>query len=114
MVAGGGGSIVNVSSFAAVEPSQRFKLSSVFRAGLSALTKLYCEEFSKDNVRMNNVLPGYVENWPQSQEVFAEIPAGRLAKLDEIAATIEFLLTDNAAYINGQNIVVDGGLVRGI
>src|SRR5581483_11014626 len=55
----GGGAIVNVSSFAAVEPSVAFPLSSAFRAALSAVTKLYATEYGAANIRMNNVLPGF-------------------------------------------------------
>ena len=108
------GAIVNVSSFAAREPSARFPVSSVVRASLSAFTKLYVAEHAASGIRMNNVLPGYIDNWPQSAETLARIPAGRLGRTDEIAATIAFLLSPAAAYINGQDILVDGGLVRGI
>jgi NAD(P)-dependent dehydrogenase (short-subunit alcohol dehydrogenase family) len=114
MKAVSGGAIVNVSSFAAREPSARFPVSSVVRASLSAFTKLYVAEHAASGIRMNNVLPGYIDNWPQSAETLARIPAGRLGRTDEIAATIAFLLSPAAAYINGQDILVDGGLVRGI
>lgn len=110
----GGGAIVNISSFAAREPSLRFPLSSVMRAGLSAFAKLYVQEHAASKIRMNNLLPGYVENWPQTGETLSQIPMGRPATLDEIAGTISFLLSRDGAYINGQDILVDGGMVRGI
>lgn len=110
----GRGSIVNVSSFAAREPSARFPVSSVMRAGLSAFVKLYVGEHAGSGIRMNNVLPGYIDNWPQPLDLVARIPAGRLGRLEEIAGTIAFLLSPDAAYINGQDILADGGFVRGI
>jgi NAD(P)-dependent dehydrogenase (short-subunit alcohol dehydrogenase family) len=114
MSARGTGAIVNVSSFAAIEPSQKFPVSSVVRAGLSAFTKLFVEEYAGFGVRMNNVLPGFINNWRQPEEIIGRIPTGRQGYLDEVAATIAFLLSPSAAYINGQNILVDGGLVRSI
>jgi NAD(P)-dependent dehydrogenase (short-subunit alcohol dehydrogenase family) len=110
----GGGAIVNVSSFAAREPSPAFPLSSVMRAGLSAFTRLYVQEHAPSGMRMNNLLPGYVENWPQTPATLSRIPMGRCATLDEIVGTIAFLLSPDGAYVNGQDILVDGGLVRGI
>ena len=114
MVQLGGGSIVNVSSFGAVEPSPKFPVSSVMRAGLSAFAKLYVEAYARNGIRMNNVLPGFIDNWPQSAEVITRIPVGRLGALEEVAATIAFLVSPAAGYITGQNISVDGGLVRSI
>ncbi len=114
MVAQGGGAIVNISSFAAREPSARFPVSSVMRAGLAAFTRLYVAEYANAGIRMNNLLPGLFENLTQTPESVAAIPAKRLGRLEEIAGTAAFLLSTDAAYINGQDILVDGGLVRGI
>lgn len=110
----GGGGIVNISSFAAREPSSRFPVSSVMRAGLTAFTKLYVQEHGRSGIRMNNVLPGYIDNWPQPAELAAGIPARRLGRPSEIAGTVSFLLSAEAAYVTGQDILVDGGLVSGI
>ncbi|WP_342643903.1 SDR family oxidoreductase [Rhodoligotrophos ferricapiens] len=114
LAAAGGGSIVNISSFAAREPDGRLAVSSVIRAGLTAFAKLYAAEHASAGIRMNNLLPGYMENAPQDPQVTARIPSRRLGAMNELAATAAFLLSADAAYINGQDILVDGGLVRGI
>ena len=106
------GSIVNVSSTAGVEPNPAFPTSSVFRAGLAAFAKMFSDEHAADNVRMNNVLPGFVDNFPVKDEILAKIPMQRYGKVDEAAALIAFLASDKAAYITGQNIRFDGGMTR--
>lgn len=109
-----GGTIINISSFAAVEPDQAFPTSSVFRAGLAAYAKMISGKYAADNVRMNNVLPGFIDSLPENAEFRARIPMGRYGTMDEMAATIAFLASDAAAYITGQNIQVDGGITRGV
>jgi NAD(P)-dependent dehydrogenase (short-subunit alcohol dehydrogenase family) len=106
------GSIVNISSFAALEPSIKFPISSVMRSALASYVKLYSQQYAGVGIRMNAVLPGYIDSYQQSEELIKTIPAGRLGMVDEIAATVSFLLSDGAAYINGQNIPVDGGLSK--
>ena len=81
----GGGAIVNISSFAAVEPDPVFPTSAVFRAGLAAFTKLYADQYAKDGIRMNNVLPGFIDSLPEKAERRAAIPAGRYGHSDEMA-----------------------------
>lgn len=108
------GSIVNVSAFAAVEPSYAFPSSSTIRAALSGFTKLYADKYARDRIRMNNILPGYLDNWEWSTDLLDSIPAGRAGSLEEIANVVAFLLSDEASYITGQNILVDGGLNRAI
>lgn len=112
MAKGGGGAIVNISSVGAIEPTPRFPLSSALRAALAGFTKLYADAHAADNIRMNNLLPGFVDNYPADPETLAAIPAGRYARMDEIGETAAFLVSDAAAYITGQNIRVDGGLAR--
>jgi NAD(P)-dependent dehydrogenase (short-subunit alcohol dehydrogenase family) len=109
-----GGSIVNVSTAWAFEPSPMFPTSAVFRAGLAAYTKLAADALAADGVRINNVLPGWIDSLPQTDERRDSVPMKRYGRSEEIAATIAFLLSDGAAYITGQNIRVDGGLMRGI
>ncbi len=110
----GGGAIVNISTVGAIEPSLRFPLSSSLRAALAGFTKLYAEAHAADNIRMNNLLPGFVDNYPENAEILAEIPMGRYARMDEIGETAAFLVSDAAGSITGQNIRVDGGLARSI
>jgi NAD(P)-dependent dehydrogenase (short-subunit alcohol dehydrogenase family) len=115
MVAQGGGTIVNISTFAAFEPDPTFPTSGVFRAGLAAFTKLFADAHAGQNVRMNNVLPGFIDSLPEKEEFRARIPMGRYgSSYGEIAATVAFLASDGAGYITGQNIRVDGGITRSV
>lgn len=110
----GGGAIVNVSTFGAVEPSLAFPVSSAVRAGLGAFVKLYADRYGPSGVRMNSVLPGFIETYDVDDDTLARIPARRVGGVAEIAATVAFLLSDGGAYITGQSVVVDGGLIRSI
>ena len=110
----GGGAIVNISTAWAFEPTAMFPTSAVFRAGLAAYTKLFADAYAKDNVRMNNVLPGWIDSLPATEERREQVPMGRYGSSDEIAATVSFLCSEGAGYITGQNLKVDGGLMRGI
>lgn len=114
MVAQGGGSIVNISTFATFEPDATFPLSGVFRAGLAAFTKLFVDEYAASNVRMNNVLPGFIDNFPVAEATLSRIPAGRYGKVEEVSELIAFLAGERAAYINGQNIRIDGAITRSV
>ena len=115
MAAQGGGAIVNITTFATFEPSPVFPTSAVFRAGLAAFTKLFADEFAPQGVRMNNVLPGFIDSLPEKEAFRAQIPMGRYgSSRNEIGETIAFLLSDAAGYITGQNIRVDGGLTRSV
>ena len=109
------GSIINISTFAAFEPDPVFPTSGVFRAGLAAFTKLYSDKYAADNIRMNNVLPGFIDSLPEKEEFRTRIPMGRYGKsYEEIASVIAFLASDGGAYITGQNIRVDGGITRSV
>ena len=114
MAAQGGGAIVNISSAWAFEPAEIFPTSAVFRAGLASFTKIFADSYAGKNVRMNNVLPGWIDSLPATEERRESVPMGRYGKAEEIAATIAFLLSDGAGYITGQNIRVDGGLTRSV
>ena len=108
------GSIINISTFATFEPDPTFPTSGVFRAGLAAFAKLFADAYAADNVRMNNVLPGFIDSLPEKQAFRDRIPMQRYGKSEEIAATIAFLASAGGAYITGQNIRVDGGITRSV
>jgi NAD(P)-dependent dehydrogenase (short-subunit alcohol dehydrogenase family) len=110
----GGGSIVNVSTFACFEPEADFPTSAVFRMGLAAFTKLYADQQAPHGIRMNNVLPGFIDSLPEKAPRRARIPMGRYGTVDEVAGLIAFLAGPQAAYITGQNIRVDGGITRSV
>lgn len=114
MLKQGSGVIINISTFAAFEPDPTFPTSGVFRAGLAAFTKLYADKYAANNIRMNNVLPGFIDSLAEKDEFRARIPMQRYGKTEEIAETIAFLASDGAAYITGQNIRVDGGITRSV
>lgn len=108
------GVIINISTFAAFEPDSIFPTSSVFRAGLASFTKLFVNEYSKDNIRMNNILPGFIDSLPEKEEFKKRIPLGRYGKVNEISEFINLLTSDGGAYITGQNIRIDGGITKSV
>jgi NAD(P)-dependent dehydrogenase (short-subunit alcohol dehydrogenase family) len=114
MQAQNGGAIVNISTFAAFEPDPVFPTSGVFRAGLAAFTKLYSDRYAADNIRMNTVLPGFIDSLPEKQEFRERIPMGRYGTVEEVAELISLLASDRAAYLTGQNIRIDGGVTRSV
>ena len=110
----GNGSIVNISTFATFEPDPLFPTSGVFRAALASFTKLYSDKYAADNLRMNNVLPGFIDSLPETEDRRARIPMGRYGKASEVSALIGYLASDDAAYVTGQNFRIDGGLTRAV
>jgi NAD(P)-dependent dehydrogenase (short-subunit alcohol dehydrogenase family) len=108
------GAIVNISTAWAFEPSPMFPTSAVFRAGLASFTKIFADTYAADNIRMNNVLPGWIDSLPATEERRESVPMKRYGTSEEIAATVAFLASDGAGYITGQNIKVDGGLGRSV
>ena len=114
MVERGGGAIVNISTYAAVEPSAAFPVSATLRAGLSAFTKIYADQYATAGIRMNNILPGFIDTHGSDDAVAESIPAGRYGTPREIGETAAFLLSDDAGYITGQNLRIDGGLTRSL
>ncbi|MES2098975.1 MAG: SDR family oxidoreductase [Pseudomonadota bacterium] len=108
------GSIVNISSFAAFEPDAAFPTSAVFRAGLASFTKLFADQYAADNIRMNNVLPGFIDSLPEKDGVARRVPMGRYGRMEEVSELIAFLASDKAGYLTGQNIRIDGGITRSV
>lgn len=114
MVSQKSGAIINISTAWAFEPSDMFPTSAVFRSGLAAYTKIFSDTYAPDNVRMNNVLPGWIDSLPATEQRREMVPMQRYGKSEEIAATVAFLASDGAGYITGQNLRVDGGLTRSV
>jgi NAD(P)-dependent dehydrogenase (short-subunit alcohol dehydrogenase family) len=114
MTAQKAGAIINISTAWAFEPSAMFPTSAVFRAGLASFTKIFADTYAADNVRMNNVLPGWIDSLPATEERRESVPMQRYGTSDEVAATIAFLASNGAGYITGQNIRVDGGISRAV
>ena len=108
------GVIINISTFAAFEPEPAFPTSGVFRAGLASFTKLFADRYAAENIRMNNILPGFIDSFPETEAIRARIPMGRYGRVAEIAGVVSFLASDAAGYITGQNLRVDGGITRSV
>ena len=106
---------INISTFAAFEPDPVFPTSGVFRAGLAAFAKLFADKYAAENIRMNNVLPGFIDSLPEREEFRTRIPMGRYGNsFREIASVVGFLASEGGGYITGQNIRVDGGTTRAV
>ena len=108
------GSIINISTYAVFEPEKSFPTSGVMRAGLSSFVKLYSDEYAKYNIRINNILPGFIESLKPNKEFLKRVPLKRAGKVSEISAVVKLLASDSGSYITGQNIKVDGGITRSI
>jgi NAD(P)-dependent dehydrogenase (short-subunit alcohol dehydrogenase family) len=109
-----GGAIINISTAWVSEPSAMFPTSAVARAGLAVYTKIFADTYAADNIRMNNVLPGWIDSLPATVERRESVPMKRYGTSDEVAATIAFLASEGAAYITGQSLRIDGGLIRSV
>ena len=108
------GSIINISTYAIFEPEKSFPTSGVMRAGLSSFVKIYSDEYAKFNIRINNILPGFIESLKPKKKFIKRVPLKRAGKVDEISAVVKLLASDSGSYITGQNIRVDGGITRSI
>lgn len=113
MIGQQGGAFVNISSMNVVEPRAPYPMS-MLRGALHGFAKLFADRYARHNIRMNNLMPGFCENVSLSEFAVQSIPAQRPARLHEIGQICVFLASDAAAYINGQNILADGGMNRAV
>jgi len=113
------GRILLVTSVAAKEPMASLTISNGLRAGLSGLAKSLSQEVARDGITVNCLLPGYTDTERLRElglapdKVTSQVPAGRLGKPEELAALAAFLCSEQAGYITGQIIAVDGGYLHG-
>ncbi len=112
------GRLLLVTSAAAKEPMASLTISNGLRAGLTGLAKSLSQEVARDGITVNCLLPGYTDTDRLRElgiapdKIAAMVPAGRLGKPEELAALAAFLCSEQAAYITGQAIAVDGGYLR--
>ncbi len=120
MRAQGFGRILLVTSVAAREPIANLTVSNALRAGLLGLVNTVSREVAAAGVTVNALLPGYTkterleELGVTDEQLASQIPAGRLAKPEELGALVAFLASEPAAYVTGQAIACDGGYLRSI
>lgn len=121
MARGGGGSVVNVASIAALTPPPGQAVYSMTKAGLVSITRSFAKEYGKQGIRVNAILPGVVETKlaaamiedPAVQKWLSRLPSGRAGQPDEMVAGVLYLVSDQAAYTTGTTLVMDGGATLG-
>jgi 3-oxoacyl-[acyl-carrier protein] reductase len=111
------GNIVNISSVSGIKPMAGQVNYSAAKAGVIGFTKSLAKEVAPYNIRVNAVAPGFIEtdmlmqlHEKQRVKVLEEIPVGRFGMPEEVAQAVRFLVSDEAAYITGQVVQIDGGL----
>ncbi|HEY9771220.1 MAG TPA: glucose 1-dehydrogenase [Coleofasciculaceae cyanobacterium] len=115
---GKGGIIINVSSVHEIIPRPQYVSYAISKGGMENMTKTLALEYAPQNIRVNAIAPGatatpinsWTKNTEKKQEVESHIPMGRVGTSEEMAAITAFLASDDAAYITGQTLFVDGGL----
>ncbi|MCP4759755.1 MAG: SDR family oxidoreductase [Planctomycetes bacterium] len=109
----GGGAIVCTSGAAARDVMDDYPISTVLRSGLTAMVRLASRQWAPD-IRVNAVMPGFVETFDVPVEIIEQIPAGRAAEPAELAGLMAWLCSDAARYVTGESICMDGGLTRAV
>lgn len=113
------GVIINISSVHEIIPRPLYIGYSISKGGMENLTKTLALEYANRGIRVNAIAPGATitpinDDWTQNPEkkavVESHIPMGRAGTVDEMAAAVAFLASDEAAYITGQTLFIDGGL----
>ncbi len=115
----GGGSIINISSVTATLVPEMYAAYAGAKAGINHVVRIAAAEYGRNNVRVNTVSPSIIET-PMTAQLMSvpavraafcdETPLGYLAEIEEVANTVTFLVSDQARYITGQTILVDGGI----
>jgi NAD(P)-dependent dehydrogenase (short-subunit alcohol dehydrogenase family) len=121
MVQGGGGSVVNVASIAALLPLPGQAVYSMTKAGLVSLTRGFAKEYGQQGIRVNAILPGVVETRfasaliedPSIQKWLSRLPVPRAGQPEDMVAGVLYLVSDQAAYTTGTTLVMDGGATLG-
>jgi 3-oxoacyl-[acyl-carrier protein] reductase len=113
-----GGSIINVTSVGGLIGVAGQTNYAAAKAGIIGMTRALAKEVSAKNIRVNAVAPGYIDTdmlskVPEAmrQQYAQNVPMKRFGKPEEIASVVSFLASDDASYIAGQTLVVDGGLI---
>lgn len=110
--AAGRGSVVIISSFAAEEPDPGFATSAVVRGGLRHFAKMYADTEAANGIRINTVLPGFIDSLPEKPGRRDRVPMGRYGTVAEVAEVVAFLVSERASYLTGQTFRLDGGMIK--
>ena len=117
MLRQGSGCIVNISSVHAIRGHSGVAVYSATKAALDGLTRSLARELGPRQIRVNSVAPGYFDSdmvsdmaEEQKRRIARRTPLGRLARIDEVANAVHFLASEQASFITGQTLVVDGGI----
>lgn len=114
-----GGRIINISSIVGLRGYNGLSAYSASKAGMDGFTRGLAREVGRRKITVNSVAPGYVRTDisaslqdRQRQQIVNRTPLGRLAEVEDIVPVVTFMLSDGAAFITGQTIVVDGGITN--
>ena len=123
MIKRGSGSIINMSSVNGVNPGIGIGAYPASKAGIISMTQQMAIEWGKFGIRVNCISPGFIDAG-MSKPIYEDpkvrelrggaVPSGRLGEADDIANAVLFLDSENASYVNGHNLVVDGGVISSV